>query len=101
VLLQMGLSVDGIVAAGPQGTSEAGQSDEDDAVRRWKMKSLDQVGTHITGRVTYEQMAGTDRESLTESASLPASLSSRTTTPIRPRANEADSSRVGHRWLKQ
>ena len=58
VLLQMGLSVDGIVAAGPQGTPEAGEPDEDEAVRRWKVQSLDQVGTHIMGRVTYEQMAG-------------------------------------------
>jgi hypothetical protein len=58
VLLQMGLSVDGIVAGGPQGTSEAGASEEDDAVRRWKVESLHQVGTHIMGRVTYEQMAG-------------------------------------------
>jgi dihydrofolate reductase len=58
VLLQMGLSVDGIVAGGPQGTSEAGAPDEDEAVRRWKVESLHQVDTHIMGRVTYEQMAG-------------------------------------------
>jgi dihydrofolate reductase len=57
VLLQMGLSVDGIVAGGPQGTSEAGAPDEDEEVRRWKVRSLDQVGTHIMGRVTYQQMA--------------------------------------------
>jgi dihydrofolate reductase len=57
VLLQMGLSVDGIVAGGPQGTSEAGADHEDEAVRMWKVKSLQQVGTHIMGRVTYEQMA--------------------------------------------
>jgi hypothetical protein len=36
VLLQMGLSVDGIVAGGPQGTSEAGAPQEDEAVRRLK-----------------------------------------------------------------
>jgi dihydrofolate reductase len=58
VLLQMGLSVDGIVAGGPQGTSDAGAAEEDEAVRRWKVESLHQVGTHIMGRVTYEQMAG-------------------------------------------
>ena len=57
VLLQMGLSVDGIVAGGPQGGTEAGARDEDEAVRTWKVKSLHQVGTHIMGRVTYEQMA--------------------------------------------
>ena len=58
VLLQMGLSVDGIVAGGPQGTAQAGEPPEDAAVRRWKVESLRQVGTHIMGRVTYEQMAG-------------------------------------------
>jgi dihydrofolate reductase len=58
VLLQMGLSVDGIVAGGPPGTGEAGATEEDEAVRRWKVQSLDDVGTHIMGRVTYEQMAG-------------------------------------------
>ncbi len=57
VLLQMGLSVDGIVAGGPQGASQAGAPDEDEAVRRWKVESLHQVGAHIMGRVTYEQMA--------------------------------------------
>jgi dihydrofolate reductase len=57
VLLQMGLSVDGIVAGGPPGTGEAGAPHEDEAVRRWKVESLQQVGTHIMGRVTYEQMA--------------------------------------------
>jgi dihydrofolate reductase len=58
VLLQMGLSVDGIVAGGPQGTTEAGEPPEDEAVRRWKVQSVQEVGTHIMGRVTYEQMAG-------------------------------------------
>jgi dihydrofolate reductase len=57
VLLQMGVSVDGIVAGGPQGADEAGATDEDEAVRRWKLRSLEQVGTHIMGRVTYEEMA--------------------------------------------
>src|ERR1700730_6044685 len=57
VLLQMGLSVDGIVSGGPPGTSEAGAEQEDEAVRRWKLQSLHEVGTHIMGRVTYEAMA--------------------------------------------
>jgi dihydrofolate reductase len=57
VLLQMGLSVDGIVAGGPPGTSEAGAPDEDAELRRWKVESLHEVDTHIMGRVTYEQMA--------------------------------------------
>jgi dihydrofolate reductase len=58
VLLQMGLSVDGIVAGGPPGAGEAGSTQEDEAVRNWKVNSLRDVGTHIMGRVTYEQMAG-------------------------------------------
>ena len=57
VLLQMGLSVDGIVAGGPTGTGEAGATAEDESVKRWKVQSLHEVGTHIMGRVTYEQMA--------------------------------------------
>jgi dihydrofolate reductase len=57
VLLQMGLSVDGIVAGGPPGAGEAGEDHEDEGVRAWKVASLAQVGTHIMGRITYEQMA--------------------------------------------
>jgi dihydrofolate reductase len=57
VLLQMGLSVDGIVAGGPTEAGEAGATEEDEAVKRWKVQSLHEVGTHIMGRVTYEQMA--------------------------------------------
>jgi dihydrofolate reductase len=57
VLLQMGPSVDGIVAGGPTEAGEAGATEEDEAVKRWKVQSLHEVGTHIMGRVTYEQMA--------------------------------------------
>jgi dihydrofolate reductase len=57
VLLQMGISLDGIVAGGPQGRSNPGPPDEIEAVRAWKLESLHEVGTHIMGRVTYEEMA--------------------------------------------
>jgi dihydrofolate reductase len=57
VLLQMGVSLDGMVAGGPQGTARAGQPEENEAVTAWKVESLGQVGTHIMGRVTYEEMA--------------------------------------------
>jgi dihydrofolate reductase len=57
VLLQMGISVDGIVAGGPQNVGKPGLPDEIEAVRAWKLESLHQVGTHIMGRVTYEEMA--------------------------------------------
>ncbi|MGH3123120.1 MAG: dihydrofolate reductase family protein [Streptosporangiaceae bacterium] len=56
VLLQMGVSVDGIVAGGPEGHGGPGAAEHED-VKAWKVESLHQAGTHIMGRVTYEQMA--------------------------------------------
>jgi dihydrofolate reductase len=52
----MGVTLDGYVA-GPGGDGDWGLPDEDPDVRAWKVASLRQVGTHIMGRVTYEQMA--------------------------------------------
>ena len=57
VVLQMGVTVDGYVA-GPGGEGDWGLPPEHPAVRAWKVASLRQAGTHIMGRVTYEQMAG-------------------------------------------
>jgi dihydrofolate reductase len=54
VVLQMGVTLDGYVA----GTGDWGLPAEDPDVRAWKIASLGQVGTHIMGRVTYEEMAG-------------------------------------------
>jgi dihydrofolate reductase len=56
VVLQMGVTLDGYVA-GPRGEGDWGLPDEHPDVRAWKVASLRQVGTHIMGRVTYEQMA--------------------------------------------
>jgi hypothetical protein len=56
VVLQMGVTLDGYVA-GPGGEGDWGLPPEDPDVRAWKVASLDRVGTHIMGRVTYEQMA--------------------------------------------
>ena len=56
VVLQMGVTVDGYVA-GPGGEGDWGLPDEHPDVRAWKLASLRQAGTHIMGRVTYEQMA--------------------------------------------
>ena len=56
VVLQMGVTVDGYVA-GPDGEGDWGLPAEDPDVRAWKVASLRQVGTHIMGRVTYQQMA--------------------------------------------
>jgi dihydrofolate reductase len=57
VVLQMGVTLDGYVA-GPGGEGDWGLPAEDPGVHAWKVASLRQVGTHIMGRVTYEQMAG-------------------------------------------
>jgi dihydrofolate reductase len=57
VVLQMGVTLDGYVA-GPGGEGDWGLPAEHPDVRAWKVASLRQVGTHIMGRVTYEQMAG-------------------------------------------
>jgi dihydrofolate reductase len=52
----MGVTVDGYVA-GAGGEGDWGLPAEHPDVRAWKVASLRQVGTHIMGRVTYEQMA--------------------------------------------
>ena len=57
VVLQMGVTLDGYVA-GPGGEGDWGLPAEHPDVRVWKVASLRRVGTHIMGRVTYEQMAG-------------------------------------------
>jgi dihydrofolate reductase len=57
VVLQMGVTVDGYVA-GSGGEGDWGLPPGHPDVRAWKIASLRQVGTHIMGRVTYEQMAG-------------------------------------------
>jgi dihydrofolate reductase len=56
VVLQMGVTADGYVA-GPGGEGDWGLAPEHPDVRAWKVASLHQVGTHIMGRVTFEQMA--------------------------------------------
>jgi dihydrofolate reductase len=56
LVLQMGVTVDGYVA-GPGGEGDWGLPAEHPDVRAWKVASLREVGTHIMGRVTYEQMA--------------------------------------------
>jgi len=56
VVVQMGVTVDGYVA-GPGGEGDWRLPPEHPDVREWKLASLRQVGTHIMGRVTYEQMA--------------------------------------------
>jgi dihydrofolate reductase len=56
VILQMGISLDCIVAGGPKGGADPAAPEHKD-VKAWKLESLRQVGTHVMGRVTYEGMA--------------------------------------------
>jgi dihydrofolate reductase len=56
VVLQMTVSLDGFVA-GPNGPGDLSVGDELPEVRAWKVGRLRRAGTHIVGRVTYEQMA--------------------------------------------
>ena len=56
LVLQMGVTLDGYVA-GPGGEGDWGLPAEHPGVHAWKAASLRQAGTHIMGRVTYEQMA--------------------------------------------
>ena len=55
VVLMMSASVDGYVA-GPHG--HAGAVPEPAELSQWKLDRIRRAGTHIMGRVTYEEMAG-------------------------------------------
>jgi dihydrofolate reductase len=54
VVLIMSMSMDGFVV-GPHG--HAGALFEPEELKRWKLDRIRRAGTHIMGRVTYEQMA--------------------------------------------
>jgi dihydrofolate reductase len=54
VVLIMTASIDGYVVA-PKG--HAGGLPEPDELKRWKLDRIRRAGTHIMGRVTYEEMA--------------------------------------------
>ena len=54
VVLIMSASIDGYVVA-PNG--HAGALPEPDELKRWKLDRIRRAGTHIMGRVTYEEMA--------------------------------------------
>ncbi len=57
VILQMGVSLDGYVARPDRDNSDWGLPPEDEAVTAWKLDSVRRAGTHIMGRVTYDEMA--------------------------------------------
>ncbi len=54
VVLLMTASIDGFVAAP---TGHVGGLPEPDELKRWKLDRIRRAGTHIMGRVTYEEMA--------------------------------------------
>jgi dihydrofolate reductase len=56
LILHMGISIDGFVAA-TDGAHDWGYTGEDEAAKRWKLDSLWNAGAHLMGRVTYEDMA--------------------------------------------
>jgi dihydrofolate reductase len=56
LILQMGISIDGYVAA-LDGSHPWGYANEDKATERWKLDSVSGAGAHVMGRVTYEAMA--------------------------------------------
>ena len=56
VVLQIGITLDGFVH-GAKGYEDWGLPPEEDDVVEWKASSLREAGTHIMGRITYEDMA--------------------------------------------
>ena len=54
VVLMMSTSIDGFVT-GPRG--HAGALPEPEELKRWKLERIRRAGTHVMGRVTYEEMA--------------------------------------------
>ena len=54
VVLMMTASIDGYVAA-PHG--HAGGMPEPEELKQWKLERIRRAGTHIMGRVTYQEMA--------------------------------------------
>jgi dihydrofolate reductase len=54
VTLMMSMSIDGFVV-GPHG--HAGALTEPEELKQWKLDRVRRAGTHIMGRVTYEEMA--------------------------------------------
>lgn len=56
LVVQMGVSIDGFVAA-LDGAHDWGYSGQDDAAREWTLASVWRAGAHLMGRVTYQDMA--------------------------------------------
>jgi dihydrofolate reductase len=58
LILQMGVSIDGLVARpGRHGSTGWGLPPEDPALKERKLEWLRDAGLHLMGRATYEEMA--------------------------------------------
>jgi dihydrofolate reductase len=56
LILQMGISIDGFVAA-PDGSQPWLGEPEDEAAKQWKLETVRGADAHVMGRVTYLDMA--------------------------------------------
>lgn len=56
LVLQMGISIDGFIAA-PDGSQPWLGGPEDDAAKQWKLDTVRGASAHLMGRVTYLEMA--------------------------------------------
>jgi dihydrofolate reductase len=56
LILQMGISIDGFVAALDGSQPSLGEA-EDDAAKQWKLDTVRGADAHVMGRVTYLDMA--------------------------------------------
>jgi dihydrofolate reductase len=57
VVLQMGISIDGVVSGGPGTDIGGGEPEHDDVVAR-KLGWVSSAGVHAMGRKSYQEMAG-------------------------------------------
>lgn len=67
LILQMGISIDGFVAASGGSQPWLGEP-EDDAAKQWKLETVQGADAHLMGRVTYLDMAAAWPESDSEYA---------------------------------
>lgn len=57
LVVQMGISIDGIVSGGPEADIGGGGAEHPEVVAQ-KMAWISQAGRHAMGRITYEGMSG-------------------------------------------
>jgi dihydrofolate reductase len=81
LVLQMGISIDGFVAATDGSQPWLGEP-EDDASKQWKLETVRGADAHLMGRVTYQDMAahwpGSDSEYAAPMNEIPKVVFSKT-----------------------